>query len=376
MLLNHQDNMGTLARKYRYKKYGIGGSVDSATETDAERAKRNAQIGEGAAAVGALADSMGPADQYGKKSAASNILGNAGKFASMGASFGGPWGAAAGAVIGAGVGLIANKKQKEIADRLRGQEMVNQIQQNQNMAAARVASDPSIVKGNLASGYYAAGGDLNGPGSAPMTTNQLATTFPTERRIVSRVPFSTSIDNNGFRMYADTYGDGRKDYTYINDKTGETQARAWRYDNANKPVIGTTGNMQTVKLAVGGNLTDRYLAAGGPMSNIANEDVTGGTSTPLSSTAAEFNGPSHEDGGIQVPNMGAEVEGKETTDGHYVFSDRLGFAKLHKPLAKAIGKIEMKAISPERINSLKLMREKENQLKLSQEYTKHMLGLN
>jgi len=124
-----------------------------------------------------------------------------------------------------------------------------------------------------------------------------------------------------------------------------------------------------------GALMNGYYANGGPL-NVADQQTEGGTATQLNSSAAEFNGPSHEQGGIQIPGMQAEVEGKETTNGSYVFSDRLGFAKLHKPIAKAIGNIEKKALSPERVNSIKLLKEKENQLKLSQEYTKQTLGLN
>lgn len=127
-----------------------------------------------------------------------------------------------------------------------------------------------------------------------------------------------------------------------------------------------------------GNLQGSYYAAGGqlPSSNVASQQTTGGTATPLNSSAAQINGPSHAEGGVQLPGMGAEVEGGETTNGDYVYSDQLGFAKLHRPIAKAIGIIEKKAMSPERVTSLKLLKEKEQQLKLSQEYAKSQLGLN
>ncbi len=90
-----------------------------------------------------------------------------------------------------------------------------------------------------------------------------------------------------------------------------------------------------------------------------------------SSSTAEVHGPSHEQGGVQVPGMpGVEVEGKETLAGDYVFSDELGFAKLHKPIARAKGKVEKKPATRERLNTLKLLNEKENNLKLMQEYVK------
>ena len=100
-----------------------------------------------------------------------------------------------------------------------------------------------------------------------------------------------------------------------------------------------------------------------------------GEVAPLSSTAVEFQGPSHEEGGIQIPSRQAEVEGEETAAGDYVLSERLGFAKAHKKLATAQGKIEAKALSPERVNSLKLIADKTNQLKQSQEFLKLRLNL-
>jgi hypothetical protein len=78
---------------------------------------------------------------------------------------------------------------------------------------------------------------------------------------------------------------------------------------------------------------------------------------------------------VKFPDIQAEMEGGETTDGAYVFSKKLGFAAIHKPIAKAIGKIEHKALTPERINSLKLLREKENHLKASQEFIRKLYKL-
>lgn len=121
-----------------------------------------------------------------------------------------------------------------------------------------------------------------------------------------------------------------------------------------------------------GNLASNYYAAGGMMSN----NISTPHAKNLSSTAVEFTGPSHERGGIKLDNLGAEVEGEESANAGYVFSKRLGFADLHKPIAKAIGKIEGKALNPSRINSIKILKAEENNLKLSQEYLKHTMGIN
>lgn len=115
----------------------------------------------------------------------------------------------------------------------------------------------------------------------------------------------------------------------------------------------------------------------------------GGSVQQLSKTNVQFNGNSHENGGIKEPLVngvrldGTEVEGNEsmsTSNGQkFVFSENLGFAQQHKPLAKAMGKIEKKLkvnpndpISTRTLNTLK---EREEQLKVKQEETKEALGL-
>jgi hypothetical protein len=98
--------------------------------------------------------------------------------------------------------------------------------------------------------------------------------------------------------------------------------------------------------------------------------MQGGTATSLSSDSVELNGNSHAQGGIQIPQVGAEVEGGETARGSYVFSKELGFAKLHRPVAKAIGIIEKKPQTPERINSLRRLKQQENELAMAQESVK------
>lgn len=126
-----------------------------------------------------------------------------------------------------------------------------------------------------------------------------------------------------------------------------------------------------------GSLSASYFAKGGQM--MGNYSVDNGSTTPLSSSATKFNGPKHHNGGIKISSIGAEVEGGETVDGGYVFSDQLinpmngkTFAKTHEKLAKTIGRIEQKSLSPERVNSLDFLREREQDLKLSQEYLKQM----
>jgi hypothetical protein len=113
-----------------------------------------------------------------------------------------------------------------------------------------------------------------------------------------------------------------------------------------------------------------YYRSGGQL--LPYKAMSGGSMSPLNSEAVEIQGNSHEQGGVQLDN-GAEVEGNETISEDYVFSDQLGFAALHKPIAKAIGQIEQKPVTEARKNSLILLKDKENRLKQLQELVKSQL---
>lgn len=106
-------------------------------------------------------------------------------------------------------------------------------------------------------------------------------------------------------------------------------------------------------------------------SDYLRNQAEGGTLNQLNSNTVEVDGPSHEGGGVKLPELNTEVEGKETIAGDYVFSDKLGFARIHKPLARSIGKVEKKPMSPERINSLRRLNSRVDNLKQSQEIVKN-----
>lgn len=129
----------------------------------------------------------------------------------------------------------------------------------------------------------------------------------------------------------------------------------------------STGYQGASFFADGGLLAKNYLAR--------TQEAEGGSLTPLNSDAVQVNGPDHEQGGVQLPDSNAEVEGGETMQDNFVFSKRLGFAQEHKRIANAIGAIEgKKVMSPERVNSLKRLKDKEQKLMLSQEYLKHTMA--
>jgi hypothetical protein len=100
----------------------------------------------------------------------------------------------------------------------------------------------------------------------------------------------------------------------------------------------------------------------------------GGSLKPLNSNSVEIEGPSHEQGGVQL-QPGVNVEGKETIGNGYVFSERLGFAQAHKKIATAIGKIEAKPLTAERVLSLQKLREREAVLAQGQELLKKALNI-
>ncbi len=104
----------------------------------------------------------------------------------------------------------------------------------------------------------------------------------------------------------------------------------------------------------------------------------GGNLRELSEENEEVDGNSHANGGVQI-SPEVEVEGGETinTEGKepFVFSEKLGFAKLHKPIARAIGKLEKKVSNNVTNDTIKLLKQKEEALKQQQEQFKEQLGL-
>jgi Glycine zipper len=136
--------------------------------------------------------------------------------------------------------------------------------------------------------------------------------------------------------------------------------------------------------AAGGNMLNNIMGKGtaydlgtdGVRDNpLTRHFMSGGVATPLSSDNTQFNGDSHEEGGIKIPALGAETEGGETTKDNYVFSKDLGFAALHKPIALAKGKIEKKPQTPDRVNALQRLNAREAKLAMAQEMMKAQMGI-
>jgi hypothetical protein len=107
---------------------------------------------------------------------------------------------------------------------------------------------------------------------------------------------------------------------------------------------------------------------------LAGMAMKGGYAKQLSSTNTELVGNSHAQGGITVPQLGVELEDNETTNGNYVYSDKLGFADIHRRIARAKGKIEKKPATQERVNSMKRLEAREKMLAEMQEFVKQQNG--
>lgn len=130
----------------------------------------------------------------------------------------------------------------------------------------------------------------------------------------------------------------------------------------------------------GNEFATKYAKYGGLM-----KMGNGGNVQQLSKDAVEFKGNSHEMGGIKEPVVngrvleGAEVEDEETMQGNFIFSEELGFAQRHKPLAKMLGKLEKKAQSNpnDKVNNSTIARVNSqiDSLKKEQEETKESLGI-
>ena len=122
-----------------------------------------------------------------------------------------------------------------------------------------------------------------------------------------------------------------------------------------------------------------YKNGGALYNSLKGKKAKGGNISKLSSDTVEIEGKSHDEGGVKFPELGVELEDKETVKGDYVFSDKLGFAKDHKKIAKQKGDIEKKRendpYNTSLINTLKRLENQENLLMLKQEETRENLGV-
>lgn len=352
-----------------------------------------------------------------------SIGASAGKGALQGAAAGaqfGPWGAAIGAVAGGAMGFLGGKKAKKEAMIGLREENAEKARVDEQMSNARLATDPSLLTGYKSSGYFALGGtigDPNNPGTGGSAVRE-----------VYRTQAEVDADNAMAKRFAGKYPGGviNPEDVYVAKKPGDpkvqfltpegkpyvgpktkplpttvpsyvqasdiqsSEGKYWYTNNdgnlvdVDPSVVSlprfrkpTTIPQGTIAMKEYGGLMTKYVkscAMGGNMTApLAASFMHGGKAKSLSSDSAELKGASHADGGIYIPELNTELEGGETTAGNFVFSKKLGFAQLHKPLAKAIGKIEKKPVSQGRINSMRLLNKRVSDLAETQETVKHLM---
>ena len=140
---------------------------------------------------------------------------------------------------------------------------------------------------------------------------------------------------------------------------------------------GTIKGKPAKKFALQGTLLGYYKGTRSPLPSIAinpNRMLEDGGIIPTDNEGrAVIEGPSHEEGGIKIPELGVELEGGETLDGDFVFSEELGFADRHKKIMKAMEGTK-KDDTPLSKNTYKKLVEQEEKLKSHQELLKRQLG--
>lgn len=124
-----------------------------------------------------------------------------------------------------------------------------------------------------------------------------------------------------------------------------------------------------------GNSGARMFKFGGKAEELAEAKTIGGKFSKLSNDSLQVEGKTHAEGGVKVPSEGVELEDGETVKGDFVFSDKLGFADVHKKLARQIGKTEKLPDNDRKANTLARLEEQEKLLMKKQEETKAALGM-
>jgi hypothetical protein len=370
----------------RTKKFVKGGPM---TPEEAAAAKANGQENLGVAAgvagiAGSAVDAIAPTNKYGRQATGAMAASGALKGAAAGAAAG-PIGMAAGAVIGGAVGIIAGGKAKREEEKMITRMNTDRLAADTAAGNSRLIADPTLKTGSLSAGYFATGGPLSDP-----TPEQLAAWGNEGRTRVSpeRKPFQVLSKAQEREQRAEnSTPDGMSKWSYKGKYPGgvlgpegntikhptEMQATQTMIKYLEQPINSTPDaylkgyQMHSVNTkpllpvaAMGGKIGAGYR----------NTPAVNGSLVAQSSDGAVVNGPSHANGGVSLPAKGAEVEGGETIKDDFVYSAQLGFAQKHKPLMKAKGIIEQKPATPERINALKILEEKENKLALAQEYFK------
>lgn len=202
-------------------------------------------------------------------------------------------------------------------------------------------------------GYKLGTGVLNGLGDGGPITDSTSIPKPLVKPVTPKLDMAEELA---------AYNAGKRGYTPVQRDSVATSF------NRNAYTTHLDSIDTKVVLPVKKRMTD-----GGRMSSpLMHHYMEGGKARELSSSTVEIKGRPHTEGGVNVPDLGVQLEGGETVKDDFVYSSRLGFAAQHKPIAKAIGKIEQKPVTGERIAAIKRLNEREDKLGMAQEYFKNI----
>lgn len=425
--------------KKAYAVGGVLDPNDPTQKTAISSANMSSMIGAGASLVGSLADTFDKGNSRGHQSGLTTGLKQGASMAASGAAIGSVIpgvGTIAGGVIGGSIGLASGliggagqASDDRAMDRYDAYKTNNaQVAQGR----ARVAQDPSLVYGQRGAQVFADGGNLPLPTSdtviyrrpslnslalnanLPLSpTNPLmvdkgngvigqwgfaADSVPALRLPKGAMPVlgpsdkavgrsnqfypsrSNSVAPTPGIIHRNSYASGGAIHIDPDNK-GKFTAWASAHDMG---VQEAASHVMANKEDYSGTIVKRAnfaknfggkKAYGGSIKvdNVETQQVPGGNLKDMNSHSVEVEGKSHEQGGVQLPE--AEVEGGETISNGFVFSKSLGFADLHKPIAKALGKLENKPMDPIRRKTMNILQGREQGLMLSQEFLKQRLGI-
>lgn len=328
-------SMNTLYAAYRKNKLAGGGYMNSSMDTEIPPI------------IGGGSRSYLPKMEGGVSDGASMGLGKQGTLGTTASRAGNKvnWGAAAGGVASL-AGEIIDSSGK--GDPLTGRKSIGSSVGKYAITGAALGTSIAPGWGTLiGAGVGAIGGLVIGGGERRKARRKMGAEIATNR--ADAINYSANMAASNPSLY-----EGYRNADYYG-KYGGSMRGHYKY---------------------GGNMTKFGMGGTTEMSSpLATMYMNGGRAKSLSSDNAVLIGNSHKQGGIHIPEMNAEVEGGETTVGDYVFSKKLGFADLHKPIARAKGKIEAKPMTQERVNSLRRLKNEEQNMMMAQEYLKNKLKI-
>lgn len=382
--------MKTIKLYKKFKKYEYGTPDVAEGLEGGLTGKQKFSQGVGYANAGLQVANMGmqmfgdQGNEFGVKDDGSAIAGGALSGAAQGASMGSMGGPIATA-IGAGVGGIyggikayqGNEEAKARQEEFESQQRQLSIKESQNKWQQTLASGFK-PQGNEYATKYAKYGGLMKMGEGGKV-NKL------EGNLISKILLQRNKDKEFIdrAYYPEKYPDKVRNNP---DGSKSTHLMEWGEDEKGQAFMyPSIFNEKNESLKVPNQYADYISSEGYKKETGMSEYKNGGNVQQLSKNIVEFKGNSHEMGGIKEPVVngrvleGAEVEGGETMQGNFIFSEELGFAQRHKPLAKMLGKLEKKTQSNpnDKINNSTIARVNSqiNSLKKEQEETKEVLGI-